>query len=120
MTEFFYRHYIRTDEAGQIIAGFSDAFQQPAEGDICFNERGGYQFRLFQGEEENPPLYNNNGIPMYKWYGEKIVKRTEKELADQLAAMQPTTTAPSAQEDTDAMLIDHEYRLTLLELGVTE
>ena len=27
--------------------------------------------------------------------------------------------APSAQDDTDAMLIDHEYRLTMLELGVT-
>lgn len=26
----------------------------------------------------------------------------------------------TAQEDTDAMLIDHEYRLTLLELGLTE
>ena len=26
--------------------------------------------------------------------------------------------APSAQDDTDAMLVDHEYRLTLLELGV--
>lgn len=25
-----------------------------------------------------------------------------------------------AQEDADAMAIDHEYRLTLLELGVTE
>ena len=25
---------------------------------------------------------------------------------------------PSAQDDTDTMLIDHEYRLTLLELGV--
>lgn len=27
---------------------------------------------------------------------------------------------PSAQDDTDAMLIDHEYRLTMLELGLTE
>lgn len=27
---------------------------------------------------------------------------------------------PTAQDDTDAMLIDHEYRLTLLELGVSE
>ena len=27
---------------------------------------------------------------------------------------------PTEQEDTDAMLIDHEYRLTLLELGVTD
>ena len=25
---------------------------------------------------------------------------------------------PSAQDDTDAMMVDHEYRLTLLELGV--
>lgn len=27
---------------------------------------------------------------------------------------------PTAQDDTDAMLIDHEYRLTLLELGLSE
>lgn len=27
---------------------------------------------------------------------------------------------PTAQEDADAMLVDHEYRLTLLELGITE
>lgn len=26
---------------------------------------------------------------------------------------------PTAQDDTDAMLVDHEYRITLLELGVT-
>ena len=30
------------------------------------------------------------------------------------------TAEPTAQGDTDAMLIDHEYRLTLLELGITE
>ena len=27
-------------------------------------------------------------------------------------------TEPTAQDDTDAILVDHEYRLTLLELGV--
>lgn len=27
---------------------------------------------------------------------------------------------PTAKDDTDAMLVDHEYRLTLLELGLTE
>ena len=31
-----------------------------------------------------------------------------------------TVTTPTAQDDNDAMLVDHEYRLTLLELGVTE
>lgn len=29
-------------------------------------------------------------------------------------------TEPSQEEDTAAMLVDHEYRLTLLELGLTE
>lgn len=32
----------------------------------------------------------------------------------------PVEDEPSPQDDTDAMLIDHEYRLTLLELGLTE
>ena len=27
---------------------------------------------------------------------------------------------PTAQDDNDAMLVDHEYRLTLLELGLVE
>ena len=27
---------------------------------------------------------------------------------------------PTAQEDAEAMLVDHEYRLTLLELGIVE
>lgn len=27
---------------------------------------------------------------------------------------------PTPQDDTDSMLVDHEYRITLLELGVTD
>lgn len=34
---------------------------------------------------------------------------------DEPAPVEPT---PTAQDDVDAMLIDHEYRLTLLELGL--
>lgn len=32
----------------------------------------------------------------------------------------PAEAEPTAQDDTDAMLVDHEYRITLLELGLTE
>ena len=32
---------------------------------------------------------------------------------------EPVEPEPTPQEDTDAMLVDHEYRITLLELGVT-
>ena len=40
-------------------------------------------------------------------------KVTVEEAADE-------ETVPSPEEDTAAMLVDHEYRLTLLELGLTE
>lgn len=33
---------------------------------------------------------------------------------------EPAEPEPTPQEDADALLVDHEYRLTLLELGVTE
>jgi hypothetical protein len=32
----------------------------------------------------------------------------------------PAENEPTEEEDTSAMLIDHEYRLTLLELGLSE
>ena len=38
---------------------------------------------------------------------------TVDEIPDEVAE-------PTAQEDNDAMLVDHEYRITLLELGITE
>lgn len=33
---------------------------------------------------------------------------------------EPAPSEPTEEEDTSAMLIDHEYRLTLLELGLSE
>lgn len=83
-----FKHYIRTNDQNHIIDGFSDAFRQPTETDICINEQGGYQFRLvINGEltEENPPIFEGFGIPLYEWNGE-VVRRAEKDLeADRLA-----------------------------------
>lgn len=39
---------------------------------------------------------------------------------DPLPKSEDTDSTPTLQEDTDSMLVDHEYRLTLLELGLTE
>lgn len=33
---------------------------------------------------------------------------------------EPAAQEPTAEEDALSMIVDHEYRLTLLELGVTE
>jgi len=66
------KHHVRVDERSRILYGFSDAFEQPQEGDVLHNEQGGrhFQLRLKTDEggvysEENPPLRNDWGIPLY-------------------------------------------------------
>lgn len=115
---FYNKHYIRIREDCCIVDGFSDAFKQPDDTDICINDKGGYQFRLVPGGEENPSLFDWNGIPRYRWDGSAAVLRTEEELEEDRAAIHAPP--PSQGDDMDAMLVDHEYRLTLLELGLTE
>ena len=74
MDDFYNKHFIRTDSESNIIKGFSDAFEQPQDGDICINGQGGYQFRLVPGGEENPLLFDEDSHPLYLWNGEKAVK----------------------------------------------
>jgi len=80
MDEFYNKHYIRVDETGRIVKGFSDAFESPEEDDICINEQGGYQFRLVPGGDENPSLRNEFNVLLYKWDGTGIVTRTQQEI----------------------------------------
>lgn len=81
--ETYNRHYITTDAQGRITAGWSDGPHPTRDttGAICINEQGGYQFQLSPGGEENPPLYDMDGIPLYRWDGERAVPRTEEEIA---------------------------------------
>ena len=41
-------------------------------------------------------------------------------IYDPLPQPEPELAEPNAEEDLQAMAVDHEYRLTLLELGLTE
>lgn len=76
------QHYIAIDSNSRITSGWSDGphRNRDTSSAICINEHGGYQFRLSPGGEENPPLYTMDGIPLYKWDGEKIVARTQEEI----------------------------------------
>lgn len=97
----FYKHYIIIDEHRRIIGGFSDAFHQPAETDICVNEKGGYQFRLVG--IENPILFEfEYMIPLYKWENGKVVKRTEDEIAADIAAIPEVEPEPTIAERVTA------------------
>lgn len=56
-----------------------------------------------------------NGIK----YKETIVE-TEAGTVTKYEVLDESGRTTTAQDDTDAMMVDHEYRLTMLELGLTE
>ena len=91
MYDFYNKHYIVTDAQGRITDGWSDGPfpDRDADGAVCMNEQGGYQFRLFPGGEENPALSTGEGVPLYCWDGETVVPRTAEEIQADLAAMLP-------------------------------
>ena len=95
---FYNRHYIIMRQDGVIIDAWSDGPhpERDTTDAICINEQGGYQFRLYPDDEENPPIYTMDGIPLYKWDGEQAIRRSEDEIeADRAAIPAPP---PSAQE----------------------
>lgn len=114
MEDFYNKHYISVDGQGRIVNGFSNAFRQPSETDICINEQGSYQFRLFPGGEENPFLFEKHGVPRYKYDG-AVAERTAEEIAADIAALpepEPTQIDQiEAQVTYTAMMTD-----TLLEV----
>jgi hypothetical protein len=81
---FIFRHYARFDSNNNMMHGFSDAFPNSLQdGDICINKQGGRHFEIFN--QINPPLHTMDGIPLFKWDGKTIKRRTDKEIeADKL------------------------------------
>lgn len=100
--EFYNRYYITVDARGRVTAGWSDGPRPDKDTTdaICISEQGGYQFRLFPGGEENPALYTMDGIPLYRWDGQAVQRRTDKEIsADRAYIPAPS---PTAQEQLRA------------------
>lgn len=97
------RHYITVDGRGRITDGWSDGPHpgREADGAVCINEQGGYQFRLFPGGEENPPLRTMDGVPLYRWDGAAAVLRGEAEIAADRAAIPAPPPSPQEQLRAD-------------------
>ncbi|MCH5195947.1 MAG: hypothetical protein J1F28_04500 [Oscillospiraceae bacterium] len=85
----FNRHYITIRSDGTITDTWSDGPrpEKDTTDAVCINEQGGYQFRFYPGGEENPSIYDMNGIPLYKWDGETVIRRTDEEIAAERAAI---------------------------------
>ena len=79
---FYNKHYIKTDDRDRIVDGWSNGPRPDKDisGAICINEKGGYQFRLFPGGEENPLLFTMDRIPLYKYVGGAVQERSEEEI----------------------------------------
>ena len=101
--QFFNKHYIRVNADGNIIAGFSNAFQQPQESDILINDQGGYQFRLFPDGEENPHLITHEGIALYRWTDGTVHQRTEDEMNAERNRVRQAVPTPTHEERIEAL-----------------
>ena len=97
MNEFFDTHYIHTNDKSHIIQGWSNGPQPnlPTYEAITLTTEGGYQFRLVPGGEENPQLFTDDGIPLYRWDGKQAIKRSEAEIqSDRDALPKPEPIIP--------------------------
>ena len=52
------------------------------------------------------------------WDEYETIQRYVPYTEEELTAMEEARNKPTQQDDVDAMMIDHEYRLTILELGL--
>ena len=100
MEIYYNKHYITLRDDNVIIGGWSNGpFNQrtPTQKDILLTDKGSYQFRLFPNGEENPNLYNQNSISLYKWDGSQVLERTKEEIAIELAQKKAEEEAREAE-----------------------
>lgn len=113
------RVYVLTDAQGRITR-IEGEYTLPADlTDWVLVEEGAPcdRLNLAQTHYLDKPLYDG-AVLRYKLVDGKVVERTAEEIeADKAALPKPE---PTAEDDTNAMIVDHEYRLTLLELGLNE
>ena len=86
-----YKHYIRTDEIGLVIYGFTTGFEQPQAGDLLVSGQDGRHFTI--------QLTNERGQYLYKIVNGAMTARTQAELDEEWNAR---PTQPSLEERLQA------------------
>ena len=77
--EYMYKVYVRTDDAGRIIAINSSAFLADVTGWQEVDQGEGDRYHHAQGNYLPKPLTDDRGIYQYKLYKGKVTERTQKE-----------------------------------------
>lgn len=109
--------YIQTDDTGRITrceGGYAPP--DTLTGWTYLDQGTGDKYNLCQSHYFTGGLYTMDGICRYKYADGACALRTDAELAADREALPPPL--PGPDEDRDALAVDHEYRLTLLELGL--
>lgn len=96
MFENAYKHYIRIDAKGYVIKAFSDAFEQPQEGDILVAET--------EERHYNPELFTMVGAPRYKWSEGQMVETPGNEQWGWIIAHTPVLTSLEQLQATDTRM----------------
>ena len=109
--------YVKTDDANRIIAVNSSAFLRDVTGWTEIDSGYGDKYHHAQGNYFEKPIIDDRGIYRYKLVDGQPVERTQEEMDAEYVE-------PVKEQDTEELLLemaaDHEYRLCLIELGVTE
>lgn len=75
-----YTVYIQIDDASRIIAINSSAFLPSTEGWIEIDSGLGDRYHHAQGNYFPKPIYEERGIPIYKYVDGKALERTQEEI----------------------------------------
>lgn len=107
MEEYGFIHYIKVDNKGNIIDGWSTGpnNQRDTADAIAINKNGDYQFRLIYEDgsysEENVSLWNMEGIALFKYIDGKAVRKTDDEINAEIALIPPPPASPFDQMRAD-------------------
>ena len=75
-----YTVYIQIDDASRIIAINSSAFLSSTEGWIEIDSGAGDRYHHAQGNYFPRPIYEERGIPIYKYVDGEVLERTQEEI----------------------------------------
>ena len=75
-----YTVYIQIDDASRIIAINSSAFLPSTEGWIAIDSGAGDRYHHAQGNYFPKPIYEERGIPVYKYIDGEVLERTQEEI----------------------------------------
>ena len=114
--------YIRIDNKNRIIAcdgGYSIGNIKNYDEWILVDEGLGDKYNLCQSNYFDKPLYEEHGIPIYKYENGCVMERTQTEIDADIAALLVPDPQPTVAE-LQAKVAELETAIELLVSGATE